>query len=73
MNELLSGREAALRFEDGDFAVQRRGDYVLCAVTGQRIALSDLRYWSVTRQEAYADAYAANEAERRARANKEGF
>jgi hypothetical protein len=42
------------------------GDHVLCAITGKRIALDDLRYWSVARQEAYADAAASLEAERRA-------
>ena len=27
---------------------------MLCAVTGEPIALEELRYWSVDRQEAYA-------------------
>jgi hypothetical protein len=36
-----------------------------CAVTGQKIALDELRYWSVARQEPYATAQAAVEAERR--------
>ena len=30
------------------------GKFVLCAVSGERIALDALRYWSVERQEAYA-------------------
>jgi hypothetical protein len=34
--------------------VIRPGHYVLCAVTGEPIALEELRYWSVERQEAYA-------------------
>ncbi|WP_431521784.1 DUF2093 domain-containing protein [Escherichia coli] len=29
---------------------------MLCAVTSEKIALDELRYWSVARQEAYADA-----------------
>jgi hypothetical protein len=29
---------------------------VRCAVTGKAIPLDELRYWSVARQEAYADA-----------------
>jgi len=29
------------------------GSYVTCAVTGQRIPLDELRYWSVDRQEPY--------------------
>ena len=35
------------------------GSYVTCAVTGRRIPLSELRYWSVDRQEAYVDAAAS--------------
>jgi hypothetical protein len=38
------------------------GDHVVCAVTGERIAIDDLRYWSVARQEAYASAAIATEA-----------
>jgi hypothetical protein len=34
--------------------VVRPGAFVRCAVTGDAIALEDLRYWSVERQEAYA-------------------
>ena len=32
------------------------GDHVLCAISGERIALDMLRYWSVARQEPYATA-----------------
>ena len=42
------------------------GDHVRCAITGVTIPLDELRYWSVERQEAYADAAASLEAERRA-------
>ena len=69
----IGGREARLRYGDGDFEVQRHGDYVVCAVTGRRVPLDQLRYWSVTRQEPYADAAAANEAHGRALAAGEGF
>ncbi|MEM9842318.1 MAG: DUF2093 domain-containing protein, partial [Pseudomonadota bacterium] len=31
----------------------------ICAVTGRKIPLAALRYWSVDRQEAYIDAAAA--------------
>lgn len=70
---LMTEREAKLRYDDGDFEVQRHGDHVLCAITGQRIGLRALRYWSVSRQEAYADAYAAAEAHKQAQENGEGF
>ncbi len=61
-----SGRVAKVRYADGTFRLLSDGDHVLCAVTGAKIALEDLRYWSVARQEAYADAAASLEAERRA-------
>lgn len=52
--------EALLRYLDGDLQVIEKGDYVVCAVTGKKIPLHALRYWSVDRQEAYADAATAN-------------
>ena len=65
---LMSGsmRVARLHYTDGTFRLIEEGDHVLCAVTGRTIPLEQLRYWSVARQEAYADAAASVEAERRA-------
>ena len=48
--------EAKLRYFDGEFQVVIPGDFVRCAVSGEAIALADLRYWSVELQEAYASA-----------------
>ena len=48
--------EAQVRYLDGEFQVISPGEFVRCAVTGQRIDLSDLRYWNVELQEAYASA-----------------
>lgn len=45
---------ALLHFGDGEFAILRPGRYVACAVTGIKIPLEALRYWSAERQEAYA-------------------
>jgi hypothetical protein len=59
---------ARLVFEQGHFRVLRGGAFVLCAVTGARIAIDDLRYWSVERQEPYADPEAAFRREQAARA-----
>jgi len=53
------GGEARIRFLDGDFQVVVPGSFVRCAVTGIEIPLDDVKYWSVKRQEAYADAAAA--------------
>ena len=46
--------EAVLDYGDAEFRILRPGAYVRCAVTGERIELADLRYWSVELQEAYA-------------------
>lgn len=70
---VTDGPLAVLRYVDADFDVVRPGTHVLCAVTGVRIALGELRYWSVDRQEAYADALAANQAYARALENGEAF
>jgi len=45
---------AVLHYGDGDYAVMKPGRYVLCAVTGVKIPLQALRYWSPVLQEAYA-------------------
>ncbi|WP_066699798.1 DUF2093 domain-containing protein [Sphingobium amiense] len=65
---LMSNRDrpARLHYLPYSFRVLQAGDHVLCAVTGQRIALDQLRYWSVARQEAYASAEASTQAERKA-------
>ena len=56
------GTLAKVRYSTPDFAVLAPGTHVLCAVTGERIALDDLKYWSVERQEAYIDAIASAKA-----------
>ena len=50
------GREARIRYLDGDFQVLSPGGFVRCAITGDAIPLDDLKYWSVARQEAYVSA-----------------
>ena len=48
------GDIAVLHYGDGEYAIMRPGRYVICAVTGIRIPLEALRYWSPAHQEAYA-------------------
>lgn len=60
-----AGRVARLHYLPARFRILSDGDHVICAVTGDRISLHDLRYWSVERQEAYADAAASLKAELR--------
>lgn len=61
---LMTGgkRIARVRYLDGTLRLLSDGDHVLCAVTGEPIALHDIKYWSVERQEAYVDAAASLEA-----------
>ena len=54
-------RPARLHYMANGFRVLSPGDHVVCAVTGARIGLEDLRYWSVARQEPYAAATLASE------------
>lgn len=53
---------AQLHYGDGDFAVLKPGRWVACAVSGRRIPLEALRYWSSARQEAYFSAAEATQA-----------
>ncbi|MEO6580426.1 MAG: DUF2093 domain-containing protein [Sphingomicrobium sp.] len=64
------GREARIHYLAGTFRLLSAGDFVRCAVTDAIIPLDELRYWSVERQEAYADAAASLAAERRANRGK---
>ena len=59
-------RPARLHYMANGFRVLVPGDHVVCAVTGARVPLSDLRYWSVAKQEPYATAQVASEALARA-------
>ncbi len=55
-------RPARLHYMANGFRVLTPGDHVSCAVSGARIPLEDLRYWSVAKQEPYASARIASEA-----------
>ena len=60
--------EAQLDYKSSDFEMILPGSYVICAVTGERISLDRLRYWSAERQEAYVDAAASLAAWKKANA-----
>jgi hypothetical protein len=49
-----TGDLALVRYGDGEFIVLRPGRFVLCAVSGKRVPIEDLRYWNPALQEAYA-------------------
>ena len=49
----MNGNKAKLKFNANNFEVVENGDYVVCAVSGKHISLSQLTYWNVELQEAY--------------------
>lgn len=55
-------RQARLHYMANGFRVLSPGDHVVCATSGVRIALEELRYWSVAQQAAYATATLSSEA-----------
>ena len=60
--DLLGKTELSLTEDQlltAQFDVLVDGQYVVCAVTGNKISVSDLKYWSVERQEPYESAEAA--------------
>ena len=62
MDTPFTSGEAKIFYGTPEFTITEPGAFVRCAVTGERIPLANLRYWSVDRQEAYRDAAAALEA-----------
>lgn len=53
---MSNSRPARLHYMANGFRVLVPGDHVVCAVSGERLQIDALRYWSVARQEAYANA-----------------
>ena len=58
---MSADRPAKLHYLPNGFRVLAPGDHVVCAVSGARIALEDLRYWDVRGQRAFASAAIASE------------
>ena len=54
MNRFEGGGEAVVEYLDSNLRIVKPGAFVRCAVTGERIPLDQLKYWSVEHQEAYA-------------------
>lgn len=57
-----TARAARLHYMANGFRVLTPGDHVVCAASGARIPLDELRYWSVSAQEPYASAELAMQA-----------
>ena len=46
-------KEAKLKYKSGSFDIVEHGDHVICAISGKKILLENLKYWNVKLQEAY--------------------
>ncbi|MFS0772496.1 DUF2093 domain-containing protein [Sphingomonas sp. 1P08PE] len=55
-------RPARLHYMANGFRVLAPGDHVVCAASGVRIPLDELRYWDVVAQRPFATAQLASEA-----------
>lgn len=55
-------RPARLHYGPNGFRVLSPGDHVVCAASGVRVPLDELRYWDVIRQAPFASAALAMEA-----------
>jgi hypothetical protein len=49
MDEIL----AKLKYGSNAFEVLKKGNHVICAISGKKIPLDKLTYWNVDLQEAY--------------------
>ena len=56
----MSLNKAKLKFNPNNFEIIEEGDHVICAVSGKKINLNQLRYWNVDLQEAYYSPVEAN-------------
>ena len=49
----MKNKLAKLKYLPNNFNVIEPGDHVICAISGKKIMLENLTYWSVDKQEAY--------------------
>ncbi len=56
MLTLNNNKVAKLHYMPNNFRLLSPGDHILCAISGAPVPLEDLRYWSVEKQEGYANA-----------------
>jgi len=59
--------QADIEYLDGDYNLLSPGEFVVCAMSRTEIPLENLKYWNVERQEPYASAALALEAEKKYR------
>tara|TARA_B100000035_G_scaffold262986_1_gene234550 strand:- start:1403 stop:1597 length:195 start_codon:yes stop_codon:yes gene_type:complete len=49
----MKNKLAKLKYLPNSFQIVDNGDHVICAISGKKILLENLNYWSVEEQEAY--------------------
>lgn len=49
----MKNKLATIKYLPNNFEIIEDGDHVICAVSGKKIYLDKLTYWSVELQEAY--------------------
>ena len=54
MNQPIPGAEAVIRFLDGDFEIIRPGTHVICAISGDAIALEPQMFPDALNQPSFA-------------------
>ena len=57
----MNKKKAKLIYKQNSFDVIEEGNFVVCAISGKEIPLSDLNYWNVELQEAYFSPLEVNE------------
>ena len=49
----MNKKKAKLKYKHNSFDILEEGDFVICAISGKHIPLSQLNYWNVEFQEPY--------------------
>jgi|TARA_B100000586_G_scaffold124687_1_gene90017 hypothetical protein len=49
----MKNKLAKLKFLPNNFEIIEEGDHVICAISGKKILLENLKYWNVENQESY--------------------
>ncbi len=49
----MKNKLAKLKFLPNNFEIIKEGDHVICAISGKKILLENLKYWNVENQESY--------------------
>jgi len=57
----MNKKKAKLYYKHNSFDILEEGEFVICAISGKEIPLSQLNYWNIELQEAYFSPIEANQ------------